>query len=401
MIAALALVFGCVVSKAEPDHLRPGLKTPPPVPVEIRVPVRGSAAQKAEWTIMVYINGKNDLESAGIAYLKQLESVGSTGRINIVAELGRYKNDDSNGNWSGCRRYFLEKSGSTGTITSPPLDLMGKCDMGDYAHAVEFGRWAMTGFPAEHYMYIVWNHGTGWDNLKRDNDKGISYDEETGNHFSTPQLGLLLKELGHVDIFRSEACLMQMAEVAYELKDYADYIVASEENESTYRWAADDWLNKIISAGDLSPLAVAVAAVDTTRQRTQSCVRTAALPRFVSLLNDFAGAVMNSGGLNTARDARDNAQSYDRENKDIYHFASLLAGSSGDAAVKNAAQALLAYIPGTLVPANKTRQDYADSHGLAIFLPGVYSRRSYSELAFAKNSGWPAFIQWLLSEDTK
>src|SRR3989339_1466776 len=101
-------------------------------------------------------------------------------------------------------------------------------DMGDYKRVVDFVAWAKTNYPAKRYMLIIWNHGSGWMDPKG-SPKGISFDDETGNYIRTPQIGLILKEAGKVDILAFDACLMQMAEVAYEVKDNAQVIVGSEE----------------------------------------------------------------------------------------------------------------------------------------------------------------------------
>ena len=60
-------------------------------------------------------------------------------------------------------------------------------------------------------------------------DKSISHDFVTGNYIKTTELGRIFGEAGRVDLYVSMACFMQMAEVAYEIRDYAGLIVGSEE----------------------------------------------------------------------------------------------------------------------------------------------------------------------------
>ena len=38
-----------------------------------------------EWTVMVYLAGDNNLDSAGVIDLKEMKKVGSTEQINVVA----------------------------------------------------------------------------------------------------------------------------------------------------------------------------------------------------------------------------------------------------------------------------------------------------------------------------
>ncbi|MDD2773952.1 MAG: clostripain-related cysteine peptidase [Elusimicrobiales bacterium] len=413
-VAAFVLALNFAVSKAETNYKQLDFQVPqPPVPLETGLRADKSSAAKAEWTVMVFINGKNDVENGAVQYFKQLEAVGSTDRINIVAELGR----KTSGTWTGCRRYLVKKD--TGAdIASPPLQIAEKCDMGDYNRAVDFGEWAMSKFPANHYMYIIWNHGLGWEKSGSGGmAKGISCDQETGHYISTPQMGLLLNALGHVDVYRSEACLMQMAEVAYEIKDRADYILGSEEVETEYYLNADEWLNKFIAGGDFSPEALAKTAVDVSRQFTLSCVRAAAMAHFVELLDGFSSAVMKEDKTVVATAAANTQRYATSSHRDLYHFATLVAASSKNEAVKSSAKTLTDYIAGTLVIANKTNQafrnpvdtsgkfimpgDYTNSHGLAIYLrESAYdyagdTEKNYGALSFAKNSKWPEFLQWL------
>ena len=43
----------------------------------------------AEWTVMVYLDADNNLESAGIDDINEMEIVGSTSEVNIVVQVDR------------------------------------------------------------------------------------------------------------------------------------------------------------------------------------------------------------------------------------------------------------------------------------------------------------------------
>ncbi|MDD2773657.1 MAG: clostripain-related cysteine peptidase [Elusimicrobiales bacterium] len=386
------------------------------VPAAVPAPAKTAVAKDAkdglegapkEWTIMVFINGKNNLEQFGIFNFDQMKKVAGSDKINLVVEMGRIKGyDTSNGDWTGCRRFLVQKDTDLSSA-SAALQVIDKCDMGDYNHAVEFGQWAMSKFPAKHYMYVVWNHGAGWVK-SRDGDgifKGISYDDETNHHINTPQLGQLMGALGHVDVYGSDACLMQMAEVVWQIKDRADYIVGSEETEGGDGWTYDAWLNKFLKSGDLSAASLATTLVDTyvehySSKATLSYVDTAALPKFATLLNDFASAIMKENNRTAVKDALRKTQKYTySDNKDLYHFALNIAAASSDEAVKDSAAALMGHMKDTLIPNNKVTSDYSDSYGLAVYIPEYSFRSSYNDIAFAKDSKWPAFIQWVLAKE--
>ena len=129
-----------------------------------------------EWTIMVFINGKNDLERFAMKDLNEMEMVGSTAKMNIVVEMGRMDGyDASDGDWKGTRRFLIKKDTDTAKVTSPVVEDLGKVDMGDYKSLAAFGKWAKKKYPAKKYMLIVWNHGSGWEKgLKARINKGMT-----------------------------------------------------------------------------------------------------------------------------------------------------------------------------------------------------------------------------------
>ena len=175
---------------------------------------------QAEWTIMVFGNGKNDLEPFLLKDLNEMEKIGSTDKVNIVVEAGRIDGyDATDGDWKGVRRYRMTKDTDTTKVTSKVVQDLGQVDMGSYQSVIDFAKWAKTAYPAKKYMLILWNHGSGWEKSRRlaGVAKGISYDEQSGNHINTPQMGLILKALGKTDVIGTDACLMQLAEVDYEI----------------------------------------------------------------------------------------------------------------------------------------------------------------------------------------
>lgn len=216
-----------------------------------------------EWTFLLFLNGHNNLSSFGTMNLKDMEKSGSTDQVNLVVEWG--KSDDSK-----THRLLVEKSTNPSQVTSPTLMSRENVDMGDYRNLVDFAKWGIQNFPAKHYFIAVWNHGSGWhfQNLLRTGSgfqiTDISFDDETGNKITTEQLGLAMNEiqtyLGRkIDIYGSDACLMQMIEVAAEMKDAVNYFVGSQDLEPGEGWPYGPFMqawtaNPGISPQDLSIL---------------------------------------------------------------------------------------------------------------------------------------------------
>lgn len=367
-----------------------------------------STAAGKEWTVMVFMNGKNDLEGYALRDMNEMEMAGSTDKVNIVVELGRMAGYSSaDGNWAGSRRYLVQKDDAPDKITSPVLQKLGRVDMGDCRNLVRFINWAKAAYPAKKYMLIVWNHGTGWDKAASPgSDKGISYDHETGNYINTPQLGWALRAAGKVNVYASDACLMQMVEVAYELKDAAQYIVGSEEAEYGGGYPYDKILAALIakpsmgakSAGRLIVNAYAAHYKALGKIYTHSLIRTAALPGFLALVNDFADAMLLTWDKSLVRNVVRNTRSYYQwDNRDMAHFAALMAVHGDDAAIRAKAAAVRSYITDSLVVHNRASAGgYEQSHGIAAYLPLNYYKGGYADLAWAKASKWDEFFFWYM-----
>jgi len=188
---------------------------------------------------MVYMNADNDLESSGIKDINEMETVGSDGNLNIVVQCDRSPEyDESNGNWVGARRFYIEKDSDFSVINSRAVENVGdSVDMGDPAVLLDFIKWGVKNYPAKKYALVIWNHGSGWkfQNARFSPVKGISYDESSGNHLDNFKLTQALAEGVKAnggkkfDILIMDACLMAMIEIAYQIKDCAKIYIASEE----------------------------------------------------------------------------------------------------------------------------------------------------------------------------
>jgi len=372
----------------------------------VLIPAAGEAARAgAEWTIMVFVNGKNNLEEYALKDMNEMELVGSSDKVNVVVEVGRIAgHDSSDGDWKGVRRYLIKKDADTAKVASPLLQDLGQLDMGDPKSVIDFVKWARAEYPARRYMLILWNHGSGWTRNRGGAPRGISYDDETQNNISTPGLGQIMRAVGKIDVFASDACLMQMPEVDYEIKDYVDYIVGSAESEPEDGYIYNTFLGPIVarpsmSAFEVGQLAVTAYSDHYGRQaHTQSLVSAAAMNGMVPLVNAFVKAAMAANEKKLILAAREQSEHYSiSDNKDIWHFLSLYAASSQSADVKAAAKALQDYISDTLVLVNRySGSYYSNAHGLAVYMP-IYPTHFYKDLAWSKDTLWDDFLYWYVS----
>ena len=400
-----------------------------------------------EWTIMVFMNGKNNLTSYVISDMNEMEQHGPTGNINIVTQAARMKytepsypnypgggyddynpwggptvphpgwpnpywphnmppmmmkggDRDATTNWTGVRRYLVTKDGENAALSSTMLQDMGTVDMGDWRQLAEFGKWAKKNYPAKKYMLVGWNHGSGWEKGLDlfPSVKGISYDDESGNHISTPQLAQAIREMGGVDIYASDACLMQMAEVAYEIKDAAKVVVGSEENEPGDGWGYHEFLARVHSNKDnLTPEVMASAAVQGykafysagSKATTQSAIKTANLTGFRAVLDRWVDLVMLEDKA-LVTEARTGAVGFGGAgSKDLTHFMELVHAKTKSAALKaQTVKAMNYYYDHVLIDNATTGAKFDKAYGLGVYLPGWSFDADYSELAWSRDGKW-------------
>ncbi len=222
-----------------------------------------------DWTLLVFLNGKSDLDSWGKSDVNEMEQVGSNERLNVVVQWGSLAQGKT-------QRLYVQKDEQPNQVTSPVIQDMGKVDMGDHRELTSFIEWGAAHYPAKKYFVAVWNHGTGWHDggvgrrggLMRLQPFDISFDYETGNRITTLQLGEALRKssatLGRkIDILGTDACLMAMAEVAAEIADSSAILVGSQEVEPGAGWAYTPWLQAWSALQDSSPEEVSRLLVKT------------------------------------------------------------------------------------------------------------------------------------------
>lgn len=362
----------------------------------------GAIKKQAKWTFMIFLNGVNDLYPYGPRTINQLKKIGSTDDFNIVILRG-----------------YLSKPGEKVVIRKGKVEVIEKglkLDMGDYKELVRFAKWTHENYPADHYLIDIWNHGAGWKKQGRVSTKGISYDDNTGNHITTLQLGESMKMIksifGHnVDILGMDACLMQMAEVAYELKDSVDYIVAAEEIEPGTGWPYDKFAEIPARNPRVTPRQYAAAMVEAHKEMyvpikseatTCSAVECSKLEAFYSKLDELAltlkSKISRDDVLESVKKVLEEVQKFDEgDHSDLVHFCQLLIIHSKDDDIKNKAEQLIHLMvssPSKLITANGTTgESMKNAFGMAIYLPRESFDPEYRTLINLGKTAWADFIE--------
>jgi hypothetical protein len=372
-----------------------------------------------EWTFLIYLNGNNNLDSFGKYNINQMEKVGSTDRVNVVVQWASIANGKT-------QRLLVQKDNDSARVSSPVVEDMGKVDMGDWRNLVSFIEWGVKNYPAQHYFIDVWNHGSGWHDLKLKafqpsfNPLDISLDDNTGHSITTPQLGQALNEaariIGHkVDVYGSDACLMAMVEVASEMKNSVKYYLGSQDLEPGEGWPYDailsQWNKKSATTAQEVAKIVTEEYVKSYQggqngdnEVTFSVFDLEKTDRLYSALDFFSQRLKTLDPVSRKKVVQIFGKSqmfYYSDYRDLLDFVDQLEKAPGTplvdakemAEVKNAASDYLVI--------NATTRGFRRAQGISIWMPGrlsTYNSHSkyYNTLQFQTDTKWGDVLRDLL-----
>lgn len=271
-----------------------------------------AAGVMADWTVLVYLAGDNNLDGAGLVDLMEMKRVGSSDRVHVLAQFDRA------GARQTTRRYRL----SRGTeLAADALEDLGETNTGDPKVLREFLSWGVRAYPARHYLVVLWNHGSGWDDsnlyaahgdyfsgdappiahkgvaigaagkgraiplaqaraavrrahralfsttVKRMvSSRAIAFDDQAKDFLDNIEMKTVLRDIRRligrpIDILGFDACLMSMLEVAYQVRGSAAYTLGSQEEEPNNGWPYDRVLKSLAADPAMTPAQLSRAIV--------------------------------------------------------------------------------------------------------------------------------------------
>ncbi len=412
------------------------------------------------WTIMVYLAGDNNLDSAGVVDLNEMKTVGSSDQIAVLAQF------DRSGAKGATVRYCLKK----GTpLAKDAVQTLGETNMGDPKVLEDFVTWGVSNYPAQHYLLVLWNHGAGWDDanlyqgdvfsgtkppvsrksqpivtrgavsdsdakvlpqaqaraaIRRTSralfsstvaaavkDRGIAFDDQAQDFLDNIELKKVLaaikKKLTHkIDIVGMDACLMSMVEVAYQMRDAADFSVGSEESEPGEGWPYDRILKALAAKPAMTPeefsktiVTEYMASYKASDNVTQSAVKLAGLKPLATAVDGLAKALKTILADATARTALINAraqvQEYSRpydDYCDLLDLCDLLDKGVNNPTVKTACAEVRQAAAAAIIATGCKGATVDNSRGLSIYFPKRKLSPLYKTLDFTKKSSWDEFL---------
>ncbi|WP_438317003.1 clostripain-related cysteine peptidase [Candidatus Caldatribacterium sp. SIUC1] len=359
------------------------------------------ASGSAAWTVIVYMAADNNLYPYALRDLQEMRDsgIGAKDRVNVVVLF----------DGGGSTKYYSLQEGKVLDIWSGA----GNLNTGDGETLAEFIQFVRNQYPARRYALILWNHGAGWRNPV----KGICWDDSAGGDYLTlPELAFALRAGGvRFNLIGMDACLMAMVEVAYEIRNYGDILVASQAEEPGDGWNYGRLFRRLAKSPTMSPTALAQEIVKSYfayyggGSLTLSVIRLSRVGALAEAISGLAGVLLRSGkdipALNDRAVSPDSPY-VDEESGyvDIENFVRLLKKWNDrerkDRELKSALTKVQTKLKSTVIY-NRASGYYLGAKGLSIHLPYLpyyanscpsFGASDYGNLAFARDTQWDEFL---------
>ncbi|MFX1294928.1 MAG: clostripain-related cysteine peptidase [Promethearchaeota archaeon] len=351
-----------------------------------------------KWTFMVYLDADNNLDSYGVEDLNEMEDgfdnfVASD--VNVIVYIDR--------RYSGATTYKVVEDHNMGSLVSTiqTTGLPSEPNMGAKATLKAFIEYIFNNHPAENYALILWDHGSGIFGICFDessSDDGLSFDEVD------EAITEACTDAGEkIDILAMDACLMQMLEINYELREYIDIIVASEETIPGDGFPYENMIATLCDDPNQNPYIYADAMVDDyhdsySYDTTISAVNinSTSINNLMDAFNQFTANLsdMIISYQSTIVSARAVTQEfYITSFIDLQDFAEELKTKIAVQEYKDACQEMIDAIKSAVIDSKQNNNPGAN--GIAIYFPE--SSSSYwsgysSSIDLGQETGWDEFL---------
>ena len=128
-------------------------------------------APERDWTVLVYMEGRDRLAHSTDLALNKLEQVGSTGRTHVVVQATQEPTWQEavlpNMHSLPTRRYYIQRDDKGTEVTSPVLQEFPNQVGLTKDSLADFVAWGEKTFPAKHYALIIKKHGAGFASVTR------------------------------------------------------------------------------------------------------------------------------------------------------------------------------------------------------------------------------------------
>ncbi|NQE53077.1 hypothetical protein C5S29_05750 [ANME-1 cluster archaeon GoMg3.2] len=389
-------------------------------------------------SIFIFMAGDNNLDVSGIQDIREMLQTELSHDINVIVQFDRRKAMPWEDPSERTTKRFQVKNHELITLQD-----IGETNTGDPSVLRNFLDWGIGNHPADRNMVIIWNHGGGIkdtdiyksigqkvksslfvppkdrttttfdrqknktidiagmekiDELLNVPEKWICTDDTSRDFLDNFELKSALSiPAKKLDIVAFDACLMNIYEIMYQLKDQTDFIIGSQEIEPPEGWPYKlvlDYLSSDPSVSNRNLPAKVVelykeSYADKGKQVTQSAIATILIEESASNLNSFAKSLLDVLQL-IKRDLYEILSSCqrfrERDYMDLYDFATLCKNNITINAITLSASQLLSSLDKIIIANSILGDKVENAHGISIYFPlerpDAETMEMYSKLDF-------------------
>ena len=390
------------------------------------IPLARASEPVADWTVMVYLDGDNNLDPDSVNDIAEMMTVGSTAKVNVIALWDRY--DEPAYLYKVMPGELVKLDG----LTVNGLDVNGQeISMTDWHVLKAFVDYGEANFPANHYMLDLWDHGNAFGYACWDDHWEAPWTPSPKGALSLSEVVTAIGSTD-MDILTYDGCTIGMVEIAYQLAYTQEtvevniqYLVASEEYIPNNGYDYGALLSNMNEMQDTSAGAVAkmmtdiyaatysphgsakgsstvgLTAVDLSKvgpiasaMKALTDVLTEGLHNDFSAYHDLFSKARGEANLGWSLNGWD-------DRVDLGTFLAELSKLSNDKTVSSLADQALAVIEDSAYVANTPALASQSAYGLGIWYPtsvrSVYNANyiigQYSTtFAFSDDAGWLSFL---------
>ena len=387
----------------------------------------GNGITLNDWTVMIYITA-DDLDQYAFEDINEMEAaVAASNHDSSIAVLW---DQSANGNaapyetpviqadgtirpetWTTAGRAVISPDFDQQTINTNFIVDANEVNTGDSTNLYNFIRWAAEESPSENYALVMWNHGSGVSGSNFD----YSDTNQPADHIENQELMHALQEAQkdaiNIDIVAFDACLMGMTEIAYEIKDYTDYFISSQEiiwgpgyDYTTAFWPFQENLSSV-TAEQLSQAMVESFGNQYAGSyaNTLSAINTSGMDRLAETIKSFTDSVLTHATTNSQISSIQNDiySSTSYEDEKYVDLGDLLNRISRNESLPSQIRETATTAQSELNKVIFTKtSDVRQSSGLSIYVPGFGNNlnlHSYEQNfgTFINSTGWVDFLKGL------
>lgn len=372
------------------------------------------AGENKKWNFIAYLDGDaiDSIEGDMIKHINDMEFAGSTSEVDIIVQADDYDVWGGPNTWGSTRRYYIQQDDDPNEFASYILNesvwYLDEKNMGDPQTLIDFVCWAVDNYPADRYCLTLFDHGSGWG--------GICYDYTNNNTcMDMMELENAMIEINNyigkkLDILICDACNMGMIEVFYQLKEYFNIIIATEEKTSDRDISYKRILENLTAQPSINPAEFTQKIVDTCYSTPSGYpdhhffgVYMNRIEEIKEAVNGFAQALINNMPLKFVMNIVYDYSCCWRGVQgpvyphDLYRFSEKISDLVFDKDIQGKAQEVMSLIEDSVIRPYEGGNHYVDPHlnGIAIYVPS--DKKSYNDyyekLEFAQDTQWDEFLQ--------